>query len=210
MTMKSPPFRPGDEASLERHSKGRSTVNLNVAISTSELHPAHLSTFNLTTSAFDEGLMMTCGVSLAGCKMPRGAEDRLPSCWDRPDGEMRSELWCWGLSRCGLQAGCKMLREAEGQAAQLLSHWRLQSRDLAAAQAVSREATVRADALQAVSDSGNLPGLLDEVCPPCWAIECILNASKHVHHGAHLLWHGLYILCCNEVIMMAHGLASSS
>lgn len=58
-----------------------------------------------------------------------------------------------------------MLREAEGQAAQLLSHWRLQSRDLAAAQAVSREATARADALQAVSDSGNLSGLLDEVCP---------------------------------------------
>ncbi|KAK9840491.1 hypothetical protein WJX74_010577 [Apatococcus lobatus] len=61
-----------------------------------------------------------------------------------------------------VKAGCKMLRNAEGQAAQLLSNWRLQSRNLAAAQAVSREATARADALQAVSDSGNLPGLLDQ------------------------------------------------
>ena len=63
-----------------------------------------------------------------------------------------------------MQAGCKMLRDAEGQAAQLLSHWRLQSRNLAAAQAVSREATARADSLQAVSDSRNLPGLIDQVC----------------------------------------------
>ena len=57
-----------------------------------------------------------------------------------------------------------MLREAEGQAAQLLSQWRLQSRNLAAAQAVCREATSRADSLQAVSDSGNTLGLLDQVC----------------------------------------------
>ena len=95
----------------------------------------------------------------------------------------------WKLRWCGMQAGCKMLRDAEGQAAQLLSHWRLQSRNLAAAQAVSREATARADSLQAVSDSRNLPGLIDQVCSllqqctmpscdmrsrPCQPCACIL------------------------------------